>query len=69
MIGAANKNIARALGLSQRTVEGYHARLLEKLGVRGTGELVQVAIAAGVTRGSGSGCGLSNDGSLLDKEG
>lgn len=51
--GAANKNIAFALGLSPRTVEGYRARLLDKLGVKGAGELVQVALAAGITRADG----------------
>jgi DNA-binding CsgD family transcriptional regulator len=47
--GLPNKNIAYALGLSQRTVEGYRARLMDKLGVKGIVDLVQVAIAAGIT--------------------
>jgi two-component system response regulator FixJ len=47
--GAANKNIAYALGLSQRTVEGYRARLMDKMLVRSVAELVKVALAAGVT--------------------
>jgi FixJ family two-component response regulator len=48
LAGAANKNIARAFGLSQRTVEGYRARLMDKLNVQSVGQLVQIALAAGV---------------------
>jgi DNA-binding CsgD family transcriptional regulator len=57
--GAANKNIAYALELSQRTVEGYRARLMDKMEVRGLGELVQVAIAGGVTGINAGACGLA----------
>ena len=48
--GAANKNIAHELGLSQRTVEAYRARMMDKLGVRGATELIKVAIEGGLTR-------------------
>jgi DNA-binding CsgD family transcriptional regulator len=48
LAGAANKNIAGVFGLSQRTVEGYRARLMEKLNVQSVGELVTIALAAGV---------------------
>jgi PAS domain S-box-containing protein len=54
--GAANKNIAYALGISQRTVEGYRARLMEKLGVRGAAELIQVAIDGGLTADGSAEC-------------
>lgn len=39
--GKANKNIARALGISQRTVEIHRARVMEKMGVRSVSLLVQ----------------------------
>lgn len=57
--GAANKNIAYELGLSQRTVEGYRARLMDKLGVRSIGDLLQVALAAGIARDGAWDCGLA----------
>lgn len=56
--GAASKNIAHGLGLSQRTIEGYRARIMDKLGVRGVSALVQVALSGGVTRGGPVACGL-----------
>jgi two-component system response regulator FixJ len=46
--GLQNKIIAHELGLSVRTVELYRCRLLERLGVRGTAEVVRLAIAAGL---------------------
>jgi two-component system response regulator FixJ len=46
--GLQNKVIAYELQLSIRTVEAYRAQLLDRLGVRGTADLVRVAIAAGV---------------------
>jgi PAS domain S-box-containing protein len=49
LAGAQNKNIAYGLGLSQRTVEGYRARLMEKLHVRSVSEATQIALAAGLT--------------------
>ena len=59
LAGAASKNIAYGLGLSQRTVEGYRARILDKLGVRGTGELVKIALAGGIEPELGAACGLT----------
>lgn len=46
--GDQNKMIAFKMGLSIRTVEAYRAQLLEKLHVRGTAEVVRIAIAAGL---------------------
>lgn len=39
--GKPNKNIARTLGISQRTVEIHRARVMEKMGVRSVSILVQ----------------------------
>lgn len=44
--GKANKNIARALGISQRTVEIHRARVMEKMGVRSVSLLVQSVMRA-----------------------
>jgi FixJ family two-component response regulator len=40
-LGESNKEIAQALGLSSRTIEGYRANILRKAGVRSTTELVR----------------------------
>jgi FixJ family two-component response regulator len=40
-LGESAKEIAQALGLSARTVEGYRANILRKAGVRSTTELVR----------------------------
>ena len=40
-LGETNKEIARRLGLSSRTVESYRADILSKCGVRSTTELVR----------------------------
>jgi FixJ family two-component response regulator len=40
-LGESNKEIAQALGLSSRTVEGYRANILRKAGVGSTTELVR----------------------------
>ena len=40
-LGESAKEIALALGLSSRTVEGYRANILRKAGVRSTTELVR----------------------------
>ena len=40
-LGESAKEIAQALGLSSRTVEGYRANILRKAGVRSTTELVR----------------------------
>lgn len=58
--GAPNKNIAYALGLSIRTIEGYHARVLDKLGARGTAELIKIAQSAGINATNPSDCGMSD---------
>lgn len=43
-IGQSNKEVGLGLGISSRTVETYRARLIRKLGVRSTAELVRYAI-------------------------
>ena len=40
-LGETNKEIARRLGLSSRTVESYRADILSKCNVRSTTELVR----------------------------
>jgi two-component system response regulator FixJ len=50
--GEANKVVARALGISPRTVEVHRARIMQKLEVRSFAELVRLAIANGVTLGA-----------------
>jgi two-component system response regulator FixJ len=42
--GKANKNIARDLGISQRTVEIHRARVMEKMGARSVPRLVQLVM-------------------------
>ena len=44
--GKPNKNIARALGISQRTVEIHRARVMEKMKVRSVSLLVQLVMKA-----------------------
>ena len=44
--GEPNKNIARALAISQRTVEIHRARVMEKMQVRSVPMLVQLVIKA-----------------------
>lgn len=46
LTGHPNKIIAYRLGLSTRTIEGYRAHLLVKLGVRSTAAAVRLAIDA-----------------------
>jgi len=43
-VGQSNKEIGLGLGISTRTVETYRARLIRKLGVHSTAELVRYAI-------------------------
>jgi DNA-binding CsgD family transcriptional regulator len=43
-IGQSNKEVGRGLGISTRTVETYRARLIRKLDVHSTAELVRYAI-------------------------
>jgi len=49
LAGMTNKQIARALSRSQRTVEYHRNRLMQKLRARSAAELVRLAIIAGIT--------------------
>jgi FixJ family two-component response regulator len=44
--GLANKQIAYALDLGEKTIETHRAKLMRKLGVRSVAELVRLALAA-----------------------
>ena len=57
--GAPNKNVAYALGLSIRTIEGYRARVLDKLHARGSAELIQIGLAAGIVPANLADCGIT----------
>lgn len=46
--GQANKVIARELGISDRTVEIYRAKVMSKMGVSSFAELIRLAVQAGV---------------------
>ncbi len=46
--GMLNKQIAHALGISEKTVKVHRGRVTEKLGVRSVAELVRVAEKAGI---------------------
>ena len=46
VVGKPNKQIARELGLSPRTVEAHRARLMERLGVGSLAEAVRLAVQA-----------------------
>jgi len=46
--GQANKVIALELSLSERTVELHRARVMQKMGVRGVAQLVQLWNALGL---------------------
>jgi PAS domain S-box-containing protein len=46
--GGTNKTIARALGISPRTVEAHRAGCMERMGVRTLPEAVRLAVLAGV---------------------
>jgi two-component system response regulator FixJ len=46
MGGKPNKQIARELGLSPRTVEAHRARLMDRLGVSSLAEAVRIAVEA-----------------------
>ena len=46
--GMTTKEIARRLGISAKTAENHRARVLDKLGVRNTAELVRYALRRGL---------------------
>ncbi len=47
--GGTNKTIARALGISPRTVETHRAHVMERLGAQTLPEMVLTAAAAGLS--------------------
>ena len=51
--GRSNKQIAKDLQLSHRTVEVHRARLMEKTRVRSLTELIELAVSAGLRELSG----------------
>lgn len=53
LAGASNKEIARELDISLRTVAIRRAKLVEKLGARNRAELIRLAIEAGLCRQDG----------------
>jgi two-component system, LuxR family, response regulator FixJ len=44
--GASSKEVGRVLGISPRTVEDHRARIMRKLGVKSTVEMVRVVLTA-----------------------
>lgn len=48
VLGHANKVIARDLGISDRTVEIYRAKVMSKMGADSFAELIRLALKAGV---------------------
>ena len=44
--GRANKDIAKTLGVSSKTVEAHRARVMEKMQASSLAELVKMAIVA-----------------------
>ncbi len=51
--GQANKAIAHALGLSERTIEVHRARMMNRLGVRSLSEAVRLSVLAQLAPGQG----------------
>jgi two-component system response regulator FixJ len=49
--GLSNKEIARELGISHRTVEVHRASLMTRLGARNLAEAVRMGLAAGLGHG------------------
>jgi two-component system response regulator FixJ len=48
--GRSNKEIARDMGISHRTVEGHRAALMTRLGARSLADVVRMGLAAGLGR-------------------
>ena len=48
--GRSNKETARLLSISVKTVETYRSRMLQKLGIKNVTELVKFAISHGLTQ-------------------
>ena len=48
--GRSNKDAARLLNISVKTVETYRSRMLQKLGIKNVAELVKFAISHGLTQ-------------------
>jgi len=46
--GATNKDVARKLGISVYTAEGYRSRIMEKLNLHSAGEIVRFAMRSGL---------------------
>ena len=51
--GQANKVIGRDLGISDRTVEIYRAKVMTKMGVGSFAELIRLALNAGISVADG----------------
>ena len=47
--GKPNKVVAYDMGLSVRTVEGYRASIMSKLGARTVGELIEIVLKTGIS--------------------
>jgi len=52
--GHANKQIARDLGISPRTIENYRANLMMKMQAASLSDLVRMALIAGILDSNGS---------------
>jgi FixJ family two-component response regulator len=48
LTGGTNKTIAKALGISPRTVEIHRAHVMERLGARSLSDAIRMALAAGL---------------------
>lgn len=53
--GGTNKSIAQKLGISPRTVELHRAQVMNRLDAGSLTELLQIALAAGITASAGDG--------------
>jgi two-component system response regulator FixJ len=43
--GLSNKEMARQLGISPRTIEVHRARIIEKVGAKNTADLIRLAMS------------------------